>query len=408
MNIGIVTTWFDRGAAYVSKAYMDTFRSENNVFIFARGGEYYGINDPNWDHENVTWAEKNKLKPDLYINWKEFSNWIKKNRIDIILFNEQRDWDIIIRCQELNIPIGAYIDYYTKETIPYFWLYDFLFCNTQKHFQVFKNHPQVFYLPWGTNINQFKPPTNSTKNIKITFFHSCGISPIRKGTDILVNAFNQFKGDANLIIHSQEPLIDKYPDIYHLIKQDKRIKLIEKLVPQPGLFYMGDVYVYPTILEGIGLTIMEALASGLPVITTNEAPMNEFIIDGQNGKLVDVAYRKRRYDNYYWDLSYCDLTSLVNAFNYYYENIYRIDSFKQNARDYAIHHLDWKKNSESLNQIIKEIAITRTQENCKLLNNVKSFETKRFINHYHDYLTSRFTFGFNKLVRFIKPNKTKE
>ena len=44
MNIGIVTTWFDRGAAQVSKQYMDVLQENNDVFIYARGGEKYAKN----------------------------------------------------------------------------------------------------------------------------------------------------------------------------------------------------------------------------------------------------------------------------------------------------------------------------------------------------------------------------
>lgn len=38
MNIGIVTTWFERGAAYVSRQYLEAFRSDSNnsVYIYMR------------------------------------------------------------------------------------------------------------------------------------------------------------------------------------------------------------------------------------------------------------------------------------------------------------------------------------------------------------------------------------
>ena len=36
-----------------------------------------------------------------------------------------------------------------------------------------------------------------------------------------------------------------------------------------GLFNLGDVYIYPTHMEGVGLTITESMATGLPVVTTN-------------------------------------------------------------------------------------------------------------------------------------------
>ena len=37
MHIGIVTTWFERGAAYVSRQYRDALAGQHTVFIFARG-----------------------------------------------------------------------------------------------------------------------------------------------------------------------------------------------------------------------------------------------------------------------------------------------------------------------------------------------------------------------------------
>lgn len=38
MNVGIVTTWFERGAAYVSRQYLEALRSDSNnsVYIYMR------------------------------------------------------------------------------------------------------------------------------------------------------------------------------------------------------------------------------------------------------------------------------------------------------------------------------------------------------------------------------------
>lgn len=41
MNIGIVRTWFERGAAYVSRQYMEVLAERHNIFIYARGGESF-------------------------------------------------------------------------------------------------------------------------------------------------------------------------------------------------------------------------------------------------------------------------------------------------------------------------------------------------------------------------------
>jgi len=49
-----------------------------------------------------------------------------------------------------------------------------------------------------------------------------------------------------------------------------------------------DVLVLPTIFEGFGLVILEALACGLPVITTPHSIGPEIIKDGQNGFIVPI------------------------------------------------------------------------------------------------------------------------
>lgn len=47
MRIGIITTWFERGAAYVSRQFMELLQQTDEVFIYARGGEKYAMGDPN-------------------------------------------------------------------------------------------------------------------------------------------------------------------------------------------------------------------------------------------------------------------------------------------------------------------------------------------------------------------------
>lgn len=34
MNVGIVTTWFERGAAYVSRQYLEALRSDSNNSVY--------------------------------------------------------------------------------------------------------------------------------------------------------------------------------------------------------------------------------------------------------------------------------------------------------------------------------------------------------------------------------------
>ena len=339
MNVGIVTTWFERGAAYVSRQYLEALRSDSNnsVYIYARGGESYARNQSEWDRDFVTWGKVNKK---YYcgatgIEKKDFIDWLKNRQIDVVLFNEQNWWIPVIWCKELGIKVGTYVDYYTEETVPFFAIYDYILCNTKRHYRLFKDLPQSFYIPWGTDINLFSNNIEeSCEQSQITFFHSAGMNPIRKGTDTVIAAFLSlpafYKDKAKLLIHTQVAL-DNYVARYdQSILLSSNIEVRTETVAAPGLYHLGDIYVYPSILDGLGLTVAEALSCGLPCIVPDNAPMNEFIQSGINGRIADVEYLYARSDGYFWPQCKVSVKSIQEQMIYYLNNIVHITYIIQN------------------------------------------------------------------------------
>lgn len=377
MNIGLVSTWLHRGAAYVTINYAKLLKHNNNIFVYGRGGEYFDKN-LKIDGINVYEGCRTSYKDGIVIS--DFLNWIKKNNIEIVFWNEQRDLTAMCKTK-LKFPHiihGAYIDYYTEDSISDFQLYDFVICNTKRHYSVFEWHKQAFYLPWGCDIDLYKQNRNKRNTSdKITFFHSMGMSN-RKGTEVLIKTFisNKFKElGAKLIIHTQiniDNIITKSEAL------NNNIEIIEKTVSAPGLYYMGDVYVYPAKLDGLGLTLYEAISSGLPVITTDIAPMNE-VINEQDGKLVKVKKLYSRSDGYYWPLAEVDEDSLRDALMYYVTNADKISTLSDNARKEALNKWNWNNRKEELLRIFNNVKKLNTNEYCEtyLKNKVRERRIKK-------------------------------
>lgn len=382
MNIGIVTTWFERGAGYVSKNFFNALREKNNTFIYARGGESYAVGDKKWDLPEVTWGKRVENKILTYIDKKDFLNWIEKHNIELILFNEQHWWYPPLWCKELGVKVGSYIDYYTEQTIPFFEVYDFLICNTKQHYRAFKWHKNAIYLPWGTDTNIFIPDKKTIfKTDDIVFFHSAGMNPYRKGTDLLLKAFAQIKSDkAKLLIHIQANTQKYFKETHQLLnesKKDSRIKVVSKTIHAPGLYHEGDVYVYPSRLDGIGLTIAEAVSCGLALITTDNPPMNDFL-DESFGKRIKVDKEFQRDDGYYWPMVEVDVKDLINHMNYFIENPETIKTYKNAARRYAVENLNWIKNTSTLTSSLKSINTLDIAQNIKY--SIINYEETRFPN----------------------------
>lgn len=107
----------------------------------------------------------------------------------------------------------------------------------------------------------------------------------RKGIKYLLEAVNQFtRKDVELHI------------IGNIQGTGRGLKMYDNYihhasVSQAQLFdrYQHyDAFVLPSVFEGFGLVIVEALAAGLPVITTPHTIGRELIVDSKNGYLVPV------------------------------------------------------------------------------------------------------------------------
>ena len=52
-------------------------------------------------------------------------------------------------------------------------------------------------------------------------------------------------------------------------------------------FNLGDVFFFPSAMEGFGLTVAEAMSSGLPVVASNRGSIPELVVEGEGGFVCD-------------------------------------------------------------------------------------------------------------------------
>jgi glycosyltransferase involved in cell wall biosynthesis len=76
-------------------------------------------------------------------------------------------------------------------------------------------------------------------------------------------------------------------------------------VSQPELFEAfrrADILAFPTLSDGFGMVVTEALAHGLPVLTTPEAGASDLITPGHNGLIVPSGDPNALKDAFQWCL----------------------------------------------------------------------------------------------------------
>ena len=125
-----------------------------------------------------------------------------------------------------------------------------------------------------------------------------------KGVVLTVARIDKLKGHKYLI--EAAPLV---PDTIFLLagdgperaameKKARDLKVADRVVflgqrnNIPELLNACDFFVLPSLLEGLPLSVLEAMSASKPVIATDIDGINEIIIDGENGLLVPPADSK--------------------------------------------------------------------------------------------------------------------
>jgi len=109
----------------------------------------------------------------------------------------------------------------------------------------------------------------------------------RKGIANLFEAVKSFGANIELTLVGHKgsdncPALDDALARHHWIPSLSNADILQLMREQ-------DVFIFPSLFEGFGLVITEAMSQGMPVITTDRTAGADFIEHGKNGWLVEAG-----------------------------------------------------------------------------------------------------------------------
>ncbi len=192
---------------------------------------------------------------------------------------------------------------------------------------------KILVNPFGVNLDFFQPPVHPRNADRPLRFIFLGAIMARKGVPLLLEAWSALRlqqCELWLIgpIHTQ---------VRSLIPDLPGLKIWGK-VPHhqlPEIMCQCDIFVFPSYCEGLPRVLLEALACGLPAITTDAVTDASIVKDGQEGFIIPSG----------------NLEALCETISYFVKNSERIASMSTAARTRA-EYFSWDAYGERWQQIL--------------------------------------------------------
>jgi mannosylfructose-phosphate synthase len=161
----------------------------------------------------------------------------------------------------------------------------------------------------GVDVHTFCPPKTAARPVdtKLPERYIFCLSRIdsNKGHDLLLKAFDLVRkkiDDVHLVIGGGSPqprqveqqVFDSMKKIIDELSMHEKVHVIgyvpdELLVPS---YQHAELFVLPSIFEPFGMTALEAMACGRPVVASKFGGIKNVIHSGENGVLIDPADQK--------------------------------------------------------------------------------------------------------------------
>jgi len=155
---------------------------------------------------------------------------------------------------------------------------------------------KIKVIPNGVDTGRFCPSPDRDKNKILLGFTpqdrlvgTVGRLVPVKDQQMLIQAFATFVGrypDAKLILVGDGPLRNELTHLTASLEITEHVHFLGRRSDVPAVLQAMDLFVLPSISEGMSNTILEAMSCGLPVVATNVGGNPEIIVNNVTGRLV--------------------------------------------------------------------------------------------------------------------------
>jgi glycosyltransferase involved in cell wall biosynthesis len=297
MRVGIVSKWFASGQAVVSRQIRSALDElGHETFILAKQGkgpraQMERVADPVWDQPGVTHSEEADIPVE------EYRDWVSANGIEVVLTDQNDQFEEIgaLRADGVRT-IGRFVweSFAPEDAEPAKAAYDVIYSLTKAEQERYRGFGiESPLLTWGCHPELValaaQAEADRAADDLVRFVVPGSFMGKRKPFPEIVEAFTKAQGDhLRLLVRGQ---VDrKGGKLEKAADGDERviIELEDRPTDEHMRQFAGcDVCLSPSRWEGLGLPLYEAIAVGMPSITNDSPPMNEVVIDGVNGIVVD-------------------------------------------------------------------------------------------------------------------------
>ena len=195
-------------------------------------------------------------------------------------------------------PLKNWLLYYPAEWICS-WMTDILITINKEDYERAKKHlhaKHVEYIPGvGVDVEKFATcyvdKKEKCKELGIPddkfILLSVGELQERKNQKVVIEALHKLQNpDIYYLIVGQGVLKEEYENKIHKYGLEKNIKLLGFRNDIDELCEIADCFIFPSLQEGLSVALMEAMASGLPVICSEIRGNTDLIKNGIGGYCV--------------------------------------------------------------------------------------------------------------------------